>query len=75
VARLSQQQLDELREDFDFNDTDHDGRINHHEFVELIELLDENMDAASLRVGFREIDIDHDGAITFDEFVDWWTTD
>jgi Ca2+-binding EF-hand superfamily protein len=75
VATLTQQQLDELRDDFDFNDADHDGRINHDEFVELIELLDENMDAASLRVGFREIDTDHDGTITFAEFVDWWTTE
>jgi Ca2+-binding EF-hand superfamily protein len=34
VAALTQEQLDELREDFDFNDDDHDGRIDHAEFVE-----------------------------------------
>ena len=72
---LTQEQLAELREDFEFNDGNHDGRIDYDEFSELVGLLDENIEAAALRIGFREIDTDHDGMIGFEEFVDWWTAD
>jgi Ca2+-binding EF-hand superfamily protein len=75
VPALTQEQLDELREDFDFNDGNRDGRIDYDEFSELVGLLDEDIDESALRIGFREIDADHDGAITFDEFVAWWTAD
>ena len=77
MAALTQEQLDELREDFEFNDGDGDGRIDYAEFVELIALLDDDIDMeeSALRIGFSEIDTDHDGAIEFDEFVQWWTSD
>ena len=75
MPELTRDQLDELREDFEFNDGNRDGRIDYDEFSELVGLLDENIEESALRIGFHEIDIDHDGAITFDEFVDWWTTD
>jgi Ca2+-binding EF-hand superfamily protein len=77
VAPLTQEQLDELHEDFEFNDGDGDGRIDYAEFVELIALLDDDIDMeeSALRIGFGEIDTDHDGAIEFDEFVQWWTSD
>ena len=75
MPALTQEQLDELREDFEFNDGNSDGRIDYDEFSELVGLLDEDIEESALRIGFREIDTDHDGAITFDEFVDWWTAD
>jgi calmodulin len=75
VNDLSAEQLDELREDFEFNDSNGDGRIEYEEFKELLEFLEADMSNADVRTGFAEIDTDHDGAIEFDEFVAWWMTD
>ncbi len=72
MTELSEEQLDELREDFDFNDTNGDGRIEYEEFKELMEFLEAEMSNNDIRTGFAEIDTDHDGAIEFDEFVAWW---
>jgi len=75
VEELTQEQIEELREDFEFNDNDNDGRIQFAEFAELMALLEADMDERDCRLGFREIDTDGDGAIEFDEFVAWWTAD
>lgn len=61
-----------LREDFDFNDADHDGRITLGEFVRFMSALDAGLTAEECRIGFAEIDLDGDGAIEFDEFAAWW---
>lgn len=71
----SQEQLDELREDFEFNDANHDGRIQYREFVALLGGLEAGMSDEEARIGFGEIDTDDDEAIGFDEFVAWWTRD
>ena len=71
MTELSEEQLDELREDFDFNDANGDGRIEYEEFKELMEFLEADMSNTDIRTGFAEIDTDHDGAIEFDEFVAW----
>lgn len=70
---LSQEQMNELREDFDFNDVNHDGRIQFQEFVALLDGLEAEVSEEEALVGFDEIDTDDDGAIGFDEFVAWWT--
>jgi Ca2+-binding EF-hand superfamily protein len=75
VIDLDPEQLAELREDFEFNDSNGDGRIEYDEFRELLEFLEADMSSADVRTGFAEIDTDHDGAIEFDEFVAWWMTD
>lgn len=72
---LSQEQLDELREDFEFNDANHDGRIQFSEFAALLGGLEADMSDEEARIGFDEIDTDGDEAIGFDEFVAWWTRD
>jgi Ca2+-binding EF-hand superfamily protein len=60
-----------LREDFDFNDLNHDGRLTLGEFIRFMKSVDEDMTAGECQVGFEEIDTDRDGAIQFDEFVAW----
>ena len=75
MTALTQEEIDELRDDFVYNDGNGDGRIDFDEFVELMGLLDEELDEQACRIGFGEIDADHDGAIAFEEFVDWWTSD
>lgn len=71
----SREQLDELREDFDFNDANRDGRIQFPEFAALLGGLEAGMSDEEARIGFDEIDTDDDGVIGFDEFVAWWTRD
>jgi calmodulin len=62
-----------LREDFDANDLNKDGRITLGEFIRYMETLDENMTAEECQIGFDEIDTNRDGAIEFEEFLVWWT--
>lgn len=63
---------EELEETFDYNDADRDGRIEFHEFVNMLRDLEARVSAAEAKLGFAEIDTDNDGVIDLDEFVDWW---
>jgi hypothetical protein len=62
-----------LREDFDFNDLNKDGRLTLGEFIRYMQSLDENMSADEIQIGFDMIDTNRDGAIEFEEFLAWWT--
>jgi calmodulin len=62
-----------LREDFDFNDLNKDGRLTLGEFIRYMENLDENITSEEAQIGFDEIDSNRDGAIEFEEFLAWWT--
>jgi len=62
-----------LREDFDFNDLDHDGRLTLGEFIRFMRSVDEDMTAEQCEIGFDQIDTNHDGVIDFEEFVTWST--
>lgn len=62
-----------LRETFDFNDANKDGRLTLGEFIRFMESVDENVTATECEIGFDEIDTNRDGALEFDEFYDWWT--
>jgi calmodulin len=75
MARISKEQLDELREDFAFNDGNEDGRIDFDEFCELLTDLDAEVSPDEALLGFHEIDTNGSGSISFDEFVAWWTSD
>lgn len=65
----------ELREAFDYNDTDQDGRIDFDEFVAMLEALEGGMTYPECQLGFAAIDVDDNGWVSFEEFVDWWTSD
>jgi Ca2+-binding EF-hand superfamily protein len=60
-----------LREDFDYNDLNHDGRLTLGEFIRFMRNVDENMTGEECEIGFDEIDTNHDGAIEFEEFEAW----
>jgi Ca2+-binding EF-hand superfamily protein len=62
-----------LREDFDFNDLNRDGRLTLGEFIRLMGRLDEDVTPEEATLGFDEIDTNRDGSIDFGEFVAWWT--
>ena len=67
--------LAELREAFEYNDRDGDGRIEPEEFVTMLDELEANMSAKEAKIGFQDIDTNDDGLIDFEEFVAWWTED
>jgi calmodulin len=71
----TEEQLEELRETFDYNDRDDDGRIELDEFIDMLDELDAGMAEKEAKVGFNDIDTNDDGLIDFDEFVAWWTQD
>jgi Ca2+-binding EF-hand superfamily protein len=71
----SPEELDELREAFDYNDRDADGRIQVGEFAEMLDELEADMSPKEIEVGFQDIDTNDDGLIDFGEFVAWWTED
>ncbi len=69
------EQLEELRETFDYNDRDDDGRIELDEFIDMLDELEAGMAEKEAKIGFNDIDTNDDGLIDFDEFVAWWTQD
>ncbi len=71
----SEEELDELRETFDYNDRDGDGMIQLGEFAEMLDELEADMSDQETRTGFQDIDTNDDGLIDFKEFVDWWVED
>ena len=70
---VSDEALEELRESFEYNDSNGDGRIELNEFLSMLDALETGIDRDEAGIGFREIDTDHDGVISFPEFVDWWS--
>ena len=68
-------QLAELRETFEYNDRDADGRIGPDEFVVMLDELEAGMSEGEARVGFNDIDTNDDGLIDFREFAAWWRED
>jgi hypothetical protein len=70
--QLTAEELAELRENFDYNDLNKDGKIELGEFVSMLQELESGTEFAEARLGFRDIDTDKDGAIEFDEFIEWW---
>ena len=71
----NEEELDELREAFDYNDRDGDGRIQLDEFSAMLDELEAGMSAKEIEIGFQDIDTNDDGLIDFSEFVDWWAED
>ncbi|HZL92625.1 MAG TPA: EF-hand domain-containing protein [Vicinamibacterales bacterium] len=71
----SEEQLEELRETFDYNDRDEDGSIEADEFIDMLDELEANMSEEEAKIGFQDIDTNDDGLIDFKEFVAWWTED
>jgi len=65
--------VSELKESFDYNDRNHDGRIQLEEFKVMLEELEAYVGDGEARIGFGTIDADRDGSIDFDEFLAWWT--
>ena len=70
-VRPGSEERGRLREDFDYNDLNKDGRLTLGEFIRFMETVDEDMTAEECGIGFSEIDVNRDGAIDFNEFLAW----
>ena len=73
--KMSEEDLDELKEAFDYNDRDGDGRIEIDEFAAMLDELEAGMSPTDIEIGFKDIDTNDDGLIDFEEFVAWWAED
>ena len=71
-TKLTEQQLSDIRSEFNFFDRDSNGMIELPEFIELLTVLSPKTKVSSVEEGFNLIDDNHDGSIDFDEFVHWW---
>lgn len=75
TSKPNEEELDELREAFDYNDRDSDGRIQLDEFAAMLDELEAGMSEGDVEIGFKDIDTNDDGLIDFTEFVAWWSED
>lgn len=69
---VTQEELRELKEAFDFCDSNNNGKVDFVEFITLLEQLKTGIDTAQAQLGFEAVDTDGDGVISFDEFIEWW---
>jgi Ca2+-binding EF-hand superfamily protein len=70
---LTPEELGELKETFEYNDLDGDGKIEFNEFFKMLNALEAGATRQEARIGFDEVDTDDNGLIDLDEFVAWWT--
>lgn len=72
MTELSDEDIEEIQESFEYFDTDNNGQIDYGEFVRLIGALDGDMPETEMKIGFTVIDSDNNGYIDLDEFMEWW---
>lgn len=73
MSKISDEDMDELREAFEHFDKDGNGTIDAAEFASLLENLGAGMSDSEVATGLRALDDDGNGTIEFEEFVAWWT--
>jgi Ca2+-binding EF-hand superfamily protein len=70
---VTPEEYTELKESFEYNDSNKDGKIDFDEFMSMLDDLEADIDETEAQIGFRAIDTDRDGAVGLDEFVEWWS--
>lgn len=74
MTTLTQDQLDEIKENFEHFDSDSDGTINFTEFSRLMQALGAGaVDDEARKAGFDIVDSDDNGHIDLEEFIAWWS--
>lgn len=72
MAKLTDQQLAQLRKAFDSCDPNGDGFIDRDEFHALLVKLDGDVSREECQLDFEAADTEGDGFIGFKEFIVWW---
>lgn len=72
MSKLSEAEISEIRDHFEFFDRNHNDLLEEREFVRLFEILAPDASREMALRGFETIDTDGNGGIDFDEFLDWW---
>eukprot|EP01080_Neovahlkampfia_damariscottae_P005191 gene5191-8797_t len=71
MTSVSQEQLDEFRETFQYFDKDKSGALSKNEFKAACASIGEDIPDNELDSVFKSFDTDGDGKITFSEFIDY----
>ena len=69
---VSETQLAEIKENFDFFDRDSNNQIDQGEFTKLLRVISPTATLQQSLDGFKMIDENKDGHIDFNEFMAWW---
>lgn len=72
--KLTEEQLEQLRQAFASCDPNGDGFIDCNEFHALLIKLDGDVSQGEAQLDFEVADTEGDGFIGFKEFVVWWTS-
>jgi len=73
MAKLTDDEISEIRETFSHFDTDDNGSIDLSEFDQLLRALDAQLTDEQTEAGLKSLDANKNGRIDFDEFVAWWS--
>ena len=73
MTQLSEEDLEEIDENFDHFDGDKNGLLDYEEFTYLVDALGGDMSPDEMHAGFSYIDTDQNGFIDIEEFIAWWT--
>jgi len=74
MAEPTDQEMEELRRQFEGCDLNGDGFIDRDEFHSLLLKLDGNVSREECLLDFEVADTEGDGYIGFKEFIVWWTS-
>ena len=72
MADLSNEDITEIKDHFNFFDKDGNGNIDLKEFRQLLKVLAPASTIDNAERGFATIDTNESGDIDFDEFLEWW---
>ncbi|MET1255493.1 EF-hand domain-containing protein [Aliikangiella maris] len=74
IRQIPVEQLAEIKENFDFFDSDNNGQIDEAEFVKLLKVISPQSTVEQGEKGFAIVDENRDGHIDLEEFIAWWQT-
>ena len=72
MAKLTDEEIAELRKIFESRDLNGDGFIDPGEFHSLLQELDGDVSREECLLDFEVADTEGDGYIGFKEFIVWW---